>query len=204
MTGKKRLTTLIAIILLASTTVLAQSYESSESSSAMQIDAAVMAGPENLRDRAAVLGYNEDGKLVTLRPGHNNLVCLADNPEREGFSVACYHKDLEPLMARGRELRAEGKEFKEVREIRGAEVEAGSLKMPDQPTTVYILSGEEARYNPETGEVEGARLRFVVYVPYATQESTGLPLAPTEPGEPWLMDAGSHRAHIMITPPGPE
>jgi hypothetical protein len=32
---------------------------------------------------------------------------FADNPKQDGFSAACYHKDLEPFMARGRVLREE-------------------------------------------------------------------------------------------------
>jgi hypothetical protein len=168
-----------------------------------QIGAAVAAAPEDAREGAAVLGYDAYGKLVTLREGRNALVCLADDPEEEGFSVACYHRDLEPFMTRGRQLRAEGKAFKEVFDIREAEVQAGTLKMPAQPTTLYVLSGKEGRYDPATGAVEKASLRFVVYVPYATAEASGLPTQPTGPGEPWLMDAGTHRAHIMITPPPP-
>lgn len=71
-----------------------------------QIAAAVQAAPEDRRAAAAVLGYDPAGQLVTLRAGTNDLVCLADDPRDEAFSVACYHKDLEPFMARGRELRA--------------------------------------------------------------------------------------------------
>ena len=168
-----------------------------------QIDAAVQAAPEDARMGAAVLGYDGYGKLVTLREGTNALVCLADDPAREGFSVACYHKSLEPFMTRGRQLRAEGKAFKEVFDTREAEVQAGTLSMPSQPTTLYVLSGKEGTYNPDTGAVEKASLRFVVYIPYATAETTGMPTQPTGPGEPWLMDAGTHRAHIMITPPQP-
>jgi len=44
-------------------------------------------------------------------------------------------------------------------------------------------------------------LRYVIYIPFATAESTGLPLAPSAPGMPWIMDPGTHRAHIMINPP---
>jgi hypothetical protein len=43
-------------------------------------------------------------------------------------------------------------------------------------------------------------LRYVIYIPFATSESTGLPLKPEIPGGPWLMDAGTHRAHIMLNP----
>jgi len=43
----------------------------------------------------------------------------------------------------------------------------------------------------------------VVYVPYATAATTGLPTRPA-PGVPWLMDPGTAGAHIMISPPRPQ
>src|SRR5688572_18532543 len=72
-----------------------------------QIAQAVLAAPEDRRANAAVLGF-VGGSVVPLRPGTNDLVCIADNPAAEGFSVACYHKDLDPFMARGREMVAKG------------------------------------------------------------------------------------------------
>ena len=72
-----------------------------------QVAAAVQAAPAEFRDGAAVLGYNDARKLITLREGKNDMVCLADDPsDSERFHVACYHKALEPFMARGRSLRA--------------------------------------------------------------------------------------------------
>lgn len=166
-----------------------------------QINAAVQAAPEELQHNATVLGYNSEGKLVTLRTGSNELICLADDPDKEGFSVACYHKDLEPFMARGRDLYALGKSHGEVFEIREKEARAGTLKMPDHPATLHVLSGPDGKYDPATGKVTGATLRYVVYIPFATAESTGLPIRPMVPGGPWIMDPGTHRAHIMISPP---
>jgi len=43
--------------------------------------------------------------------------------------------------------------------------------------------------------------RYVIYIPYATPESTGIPLTPMVDGAPWIMNPGTHRAHIMINPP---
>src|SRR5690242_10215661 len=77
------------------------------SAPAVQIAAAVLAAPDDLRAGAAVLGYNAQGELVKLREGRNELICLASDPGKTGFSVACYHRDLEPFMARGRELAAQ-------------------------------------------------------------------------------------------------
>lgn len=164
-----------------------------------QIAAAVQAAPEDRRAAAAVLGYDETGRLVTLRPGTNDLVCLADDPHDEAFSVACYHKDLEPFMARGRELRAQGVTDNKVRSAtRFREIAEGKLAMPREPRTLYVLTGRGL--DPATGQVVDPYLRWVIYVPFATPEALGLPTKPV-PGGPWLMDAGTAGAHIMISPP---
>ena len=167
----------------------------------IQIKTAVLAAPEDLRENVTVLGYDSEGNFITLRKGTNNLICLADDPDKKGISVSCYSKKLEPFMARGRELIAEGKTEMEKREIRQREADAGTLQLPDAPSMTYIYSGSEENYNSSTGELEDGKFRYVIYIPYATTESTGLPDKPHAPGMPWLMDPGTHRAHIMITPP---
>jgi hypothetical protein len=129
------------------------------------------------------------------------MVCLADDPNQAGLNVSCYHKDLDSFMARGRELKKEGKSPQEIFDIREAEVKSGKLLMPKQPTTLFVFTAPDDKFNRETGEVQNGYLRYVIYVPYATAESTGLPLKADAPGMPWLMDAGTHRAHIMINPP---
>jgi hypothetical protein len=104
-------------------------------------------------------------------------------------------------MARGRELIAAGKTEAEKHEIRKQEVESGKLKMPDVPSFLYVLTGTEENYNKTTGDLKDGNFRYVIYMPYATAESTGLPTKPFVPGMPWLMDAGTYGAHVMITPP---
>ena len=164
---------------------------------AWQIKTAVLAAPAAEREAATVLGYGPDGAVVTLRPGTNNFICLADDPKQKGFSVACYHKDLEPFMARGRALSAQGKNANDVFKIREDEVKTGKLKMPDKS----ILNVTTGKVNEATGEVTELYTRYVIYIPYATVESTGIPLAPLADGAPWIMNPGTHRAHIMINPP---
>ena len=164
-----------------------------------QITAALQAAPEGRRDGAAVLGY-EDGKVVSLRTGSNDLICLYDDPSDDRFSVACYHVDLEPYMARGRELNAQGVKGAARKEQRFKEVAEGKVALPKEPSTLYVLHG--SGFNTESGEVEEPYLRWVVYVPFATAESTGLSTKPAD-SAPWLMDAGSAGAHIMINPPRP-
>lgn len=166
----------------------------------IQIKTATLPAPEADKENAMVYGYNAEGEMVVLREGSNNLVCLADNPSKEGISVSCYSKKLEPFMKRGRELAAEGKNFKEKREIRGAEVASGKIEMPKDPSMTYIYFGSDDAYDKATGELSDGQFRYVIYTPFATPESTGLPVKPHEKGMPWLMDPGTFRAHIMIGP----
>ncbi len=168
----------------------------------VQIKIAMMAAPAELRDGAMVYGFNAKGELVVLRSGTNKLVCLGDDPKQAGINVSAYHVDLDPFMARGRVLKAEGKTVKEIFDMREAEVKAGTLKMPTNPSTLYVYTADE--FDATTGTAKNGYVRWVIYIPYATAESTGLPLKPTLPGEPWLMDPGTHRAHIMISPPKPK
>ena len=163
------------------------------------IATALMAAPEESRADCKVIGYNMAGEFVTLREGNNEFIVLADDPNKDGFSAACYHKDLEPFMARGRALKAEGKKPQEIFDIREEEVKSGKLKMTTG-STLHIYYGKKTTYDPETSKVEDAQRRYVVYMPYATSESTGLPEAPVASNHPWIMNPGTHRAHIMITP----
>ncbi len=166
----------------------------------IQIKTATLPAPEADKAGAMVYGYDENGEMVVLREGTNNLVCLADNPGKEGISVSCYSKKLEPFMKRGRELTAEGKDAKQREEARGAEVESGKLQMPKEPSMLYVYYGTDEAYDKATGELGDAQYRYVIYTPFATTESTGLPDKPHEKGMPWLMDPGTFRAHIMVGP----
>ena len=162
-----------------------------------QISTAVLAAPEHQRDSATVLGFNKDGEIVIIKEGFNEIVCLADDPNKEGFSVAAYHSSLEPFMTRGRELKKQGLNAKEVFDQREEDVKNGLFEMPDK-ATLYVTIGD---FNEETGEIENLYTRYVIYIPYATEETTGMPLSPIAPGGPWIMNPGTHRAHIMISPP---
>lgn len=167
----------------------------------VQIKTALLAAPTEKRDSATVYGFSESGQFILLRKGFNEVICIADDPTQPGFSSACYHKDLEPFMQRGRDLRKEGKKGKEIFDIREKEVKAGTLLMPKAPASLFVYTAADSAFDKTSGEVRSGHLRYVVYIPFATAASTGLPLKPTVAGMPWIMDPGTHGAHIMITPP---
>jgi hypothetical protein len=177
-----------------------QAFAQTAPSKVIQIKMAVLAAPEDQRAGATVYGYDAKGDVILLRQGTNQTVCLADESDRTGLSVSCYHKSLQPFMDRGWQLRKEGKTADEIFKIREAEAKAGKLKLGEQGSLLNALTAEEADVNWTTGEAKNTYTRSVVYIPWATAESTGLPLKPAGPGLPWIMDPGTHRAHIMINP----
>jgi len=166
----------------------------------IQIATAVLPAPDEDKAGAMVYGYDAFGSLVVLREGTNNLVCIGDNPNKKGISVSCYSKKLDAFMSRGRELVVQGKTLKERRKIRGDEIASGKLKMPKEPSMMYVYFGKDENYDKGTGALKDGKFRYVIYTPFATPESTGLPIKPHAPGMPWLMDPGTHRAHIMVGP----
>ncbi len=166
-----------------------------------QIAAAVLSAPEETRAGAKVYGYDKEGEFITLREGTNEMICIADDQNKDGFKAVSYHKDLEPFMARGRALKAEGKSGQTLKELREADVKNGKVKMPKMSATLHILHGDKGWFDIENNKIVNANYRYVVYIPFATQKSTGLSLKPNAPGHPWLMFPGTAGAHIMITPP---
>jgi hypothetical protein len=161
-----------------------------------QIAAAVTALPEELRAGAEVLGYSSASKLVKLRDGKNDMICLAPDPAAKDFHSACYHRGMEPFMARGRELRAQGVKGAQVDTVRFAEVKRGALQMPTQPSMLYQIFG--GKYDPATEKVTGGQSLYVTYIPFATPATTGLSAKPSDKA-PWIMFPGTPKAHIMFS-----
>jgi hypothetical protein len=167
-----------------------------EKPDARQIADAVSPLPEPLRAGAAVLGFHGDA-LVELRTGTNGMICLADAPTRKGFHTACYHRSLEPLMARGRALRTGGLSAEATDSVRLAELESGRLALPDAGASLYSLFHDDDTFDPSAGVTEGLTGLYVIYLPYATEASTGVSATPSRE-RPWLMYAGKPTAHVMI------
>lgn len=190
---------MIALLLIPGS-LIAQSAATAPVSDAVLIRTAVHPLPDELREEATVLRWTARWATAPLRPGTGPMICLADNPFVEGYHAACYHRDLEPYMARGRALRAAGTTSRTaVDSIRYAEVASGAIPMPTM-AALWQVTGEASSVNWTTGEVIGpVRPLYVIYIPGATAQSTGLPLMGAQ-GTPWLMSPGTPSAHIMFVP----
>lgn len=184
----------IAMLAVAATRVTAQ-----ERSVEWQIAAAVLPLPDSMRAGAEVLGYRTaGGPLVQLRAGTNDMICLTDNPDIEGYAANCYVASLAAFMQRGRALRAAGvTQRSAVDSARMAEIRSGALKMPTGPAALYSLYADSLNFDPAAGRPKGARTLISLYVPYATEASTGISVQPAI-DRPWLMYPGKPWAHLMI------
>lgn len=194
-----RALTLTAILAVLAAPAAAQGAANTAASAipsaSAQIAAAVLPLPESMRGSARVWGYGAGGAFAELRPGTGPMTCIADDPRDSRFHVACYHNSMEPYMARGRELRARG--IAAVDSIRKADVAAGRIRMPSS-ASLFSITGSAASYDAATNTARGSKL-FVIYVPFATTESMGLPATPVR-GQPWIMHPGEPGAHVMFVP----
>jgi len=195
----KRREAIVVVLGLAFTVGNAAAQKVSYAPAIRQIAAAITPLPAPLRGTATVLGYDPAGKLVTLRKGSGDMICLADDPHQTQFHVACYHRSLEPFMARGRELRLMKKSHAAIDSARLADVKAGRIAMPSKPAALYQYFAPRDSVDAATGAVNGASYLYVVYIPYVTPETGGLTANPVD-GGPWIMYPGKPWAHIMIAP----
>lgn len=157
-----------------------------------QIAQAVSPLPESMRAGATVVNYNAKGEPIVLREGASAIVCTPDQ-HRENFAVSCYHKVMRAQRDLEARLRAEGKDAKAIQAEVQAARESGKLPATPPGTMMYMRSGKT--------EAE-AKVLWVMFMPGATPESTGLP---TERGlgSPWLMRAGTPGAHVMMPQSAP-
>jgi hypothetical protein len=183
--------------LIILTVIGSASLRAQDRPAATQITGAVLPLPDSLKAGATVLGY-QGGKLVPLRAGTNDMICLADNPADSTFQASCYHRSLEPFMARGRALREGGMKRQAIDSVRKAEVENGSLTMAKGPAMLYSVFANNDRFDPAGGMPANSGALDVIYLPYATTATTGISTQASDK-RPWLMHPGEYRAHVMIS-----
>ena len=185
-----------AVAAALAATIFAPSPSHAQRGESWEIAAAVLPLPDSARAGAKVLVFR-GADLVEARAGSNEMICLGDDPAHKGFQVSCYHKSLEPFMARGRELRALGITKREaVDSARLADVKSGRIVMPSAAILSSIFA-ESDSFDALAGPPAKHNALDVIYLPFATQESSGITEQPGV-GRPWLMFAGKPWAHVML------
>lgn len=174
------------IMLVLSSLSWGSTGESAEKSAQALVEEALLALPEHLRDGAAVVKF-VDGEQVVLREGSGDMFCRADDPDVRGIAVWCYPKSHDAYARRWYQLAAEGNAPGKVDAIITEEIQSGKLEWPDVAVN----------YNLRGPSLDNALLNTVVFIPFATGDSLGISEERSF-DRPWLMNAATAFAHIMI------
>lgn len=157
-----------------------------------QIAEAVQILPEDLRDGATVVTYDQaTGARKVLRQGTNFLEC---QPRGEDGFARCYNKMFGPRRDMEAKLRAEKKSDEEISAALAAAVKAGTL--PPSPPAMMAYRDYD--------KPDRIQKLWVMSLPNRTPESVGVSTAPQRDaalkgeGLPWMMQPGGPGAHIMI------
>jgi len=153
------------------------------------VDKALMAAPDQLKNGATVIKWNADHQsYTTLRKGSNNLVCYDRSgfPEQQAFSTECTAMANLDRVKQNLKFEALGDRMKTQEAIKAAEKDGTRVK-PEFGSVFYHAMGNDA---------EHVRHHMTVAVPGATSQSMGLP-DNGRAGTVWIMDAGTTGAHLM-------
>jgi len=153
-----------------------------------QIEEALSALPDSMREDVAVRGFDASGNPVLLREGSSAIECRADDPNVRAWSVTCYPPSLKAFVARSEALIKNGADTPERVKTLKREIDSGALTMPTFGS-LYLRAGNS---------VANASSVVIVHVPNANAEDVGLPSLPTR-GAPWMAESGTSMAHIRIS-----
>lgn len=170
--------------------------------SAQSVDALIREAlrplPEDLRAEATVYTYDDAGDRIVLRQGSNQVECVPKNPDT-GFT-RCNATSNAARMDYVAKLRAQG--------LSGAELNDALADAVNQGIIDEFVFGS-IRYRLYD-EDDNIKLLWIVQVPYAKPEDLGIPTESQYQnsllgrGTPWLMQAGTANAHVMIPINGTE
>lgn len=160
------------------------------------IDGAVFPLPTQLREGATVVRLNKDLQPTVIRAGTNGMVCIADYPADDEFDVRCYRDNFIPVVYRGFQLADPDKVE--------AEIKAGKLKLPSEPTAGYRCAGPAKGYDAAKNTIDASiECWQSVHFPYRTAAEVGFPDEDVVPeaqqrGTPYVMSSGTYWSHVMV------
>jgi hypothetical protein len=154
------------------------------------VDKALLALPEGLRNQTTVIKWKADATYDTLRKGTNGLVCYdrSGKPGQQPFAVQCTSLGNLPREAQNLKAEATGDRAKSEAMLKEME-QNGTRAKPEFGSVWYHMSGADRDH-------VGAH-EVTIAVPGATGASLGIPEQRRDGGI-WLMNAGTSTAHIMI------
>jgi hypothetical protein len=155
-----------------------------------EVDKAVLAAPESLRNGAMVIKWNPSNwTYTTLRKGTNRIVCFDKSglPGQLPYSLECTMVSNLDRAAQNMRFESEPDRAKRQAALDAAEKD-GTRAKPEFGSIWWHLMGKDEA---------SARTHYTIAVPGATAQSMGLPDTAKQ-GVVWIMNPGTSTAHLMI------
>ena len=172
---------------------------------AQEIEMALSAGPEAIRQNATVYVLERGKGFVKARAGTNGFSCLVLREGHHGTSPNCFDAEgsATTLLARLRtaQLQESGKSEAEVNQLIASEYKSGKLLAPRRNGLVYMLS-QHNYVKSQSGKLVWYPPHYMVYAPYLKNADIGAqPAHLGSPHHPWVLNEGQPDAYIIIVPP---
>ncbi len=154
--------------------------------------------PDSLRADAGAVGTDQAGRVATLKPSRNHLLCRRIVPGEEPFDVRCYHEAFWPVVERMLELKAAQVPWDDLVARIHAELAANKLSLPSFPTAGYRMLGSLSAIDTVTGKWTREMERWQsLHVPFQTAAAMGLAVD-EQRDMPYVMASGTFWAHLMF------
>jgi hypothetical protein len=152
-----------------------------------EIQMALEAGPEHIRDAATVYVFGKDG-YRKIRSGTNGFTCLVNRDgNQEGdndLKPTCWDAEggrtIVPVMLRVGELISRSASADEIQRDIDSGFASGKFSSPQKAGIAYMLAGD-IQVDPQTRRVTGKLLappHYMIYAPGVTNADIGMDTKP--------------------------
>jgi hypothetical protein len=167
---------------------------------AQEMELALSAAPEHLRQNAAVYVLEKDG-YVKVREGTNGFTCLVHRDHPMNQKPTCWDREgsetIVPAVLREGALLMQGKPVSEVRAEMKEGFRTGKFIAPRRPGVAYMLSNGNRNYDPRTGKTDLFPPHVMFYAPNLTNEDIGS-TGDGAGGLPFIAYQGPHGYMIVM------
>lgn len=197
-------TAALAILFTTATSGQKQSAPQVRFDSAMprqrQIELAESAAPAEVSSRATIYVLGPHG-YQKAREGSNGFSCLVERQYVTTMEPECFDAEgsKTTLLARMRveELRSQGKPEEAIEAEIEAGYKSGKFIAPRKPGIVYMMSGENWVFDPESKKVIHFPGHLMFYAPFMTPQDLGYE---KEAPLPYLVHPGAPDTLMIVVP----
>jgi len=165
-----------------------------------EIQLALSAAPEHLREKAGVYALEKDG-FVKVRDSGNGFTCIVNRDHPLNLKPTCYDAEgtatILPKVVFVGALLMKGTPLPEINDAVRKGFESGRFLSPRRPGIAYMLSGDIRNFNPKTGKTRSFPPHVMFYAPNLTNEDIGSK-GDGEGGLPFIAYQGPQGYMIMM------